>query len=162
MPPYDIVVAYDVLQADALGPALLLAATTLVGVGFVVVVFIMRSERSRFFAAAACVSALGWVSVGVLLGVTTYFRLRTCQDWLASGAYAVDAGIVHDVAALPNVRTSTHAFSVGDVRFLTGYDLSMCGFAGGASGLGPIQEGANVRISHREGAILRLEIAQPR
>jgi len=106
------------------------------------------------------VSVLLLVSAGVFFASRTYegfVQQQRCQEWVRSGQYQVTEGTVADY----EYRKAGPRFRVADSSF----DLldHSAGFAGrfnipGAAAES-LQEGMRVRLAHREGFVLRVEVA---
>jgi hypothetical protein len=106
------------------------------------------------------VSFLVLGSAGVLLASLTcegFVQRQRCREWARGGRCQVTEGTIADY----HYRKAGSSFRVGDQSF----DLlnPSAGFTGPfnapGAGKGSLREGLQVRLTHREGFILRVEIA---
>jgi hypothetical protein len=164
-------VAYDVLD-DSLLPA---HEVGLVFLGFAVVwlaiwFFVYRyvaipPERKKGMRAGFVVGGI-FVAVGITLvaGKTwpTFHHQQQCRDWARCGDYQTFEGVVTGFQSGKS-KSPTH-FRVGDVPFTYGgYEPTDGGFRGRFTAPDSqdlkLRDGMAVRIAHRDGRILRIEIA---
>jgi hypothetical protein len=108
------------------------------------------------------------VGVGVLQVVTgtypVYRDQRQCREWLRAGRHDTVEGVVADFRRDAGKNPHYH-FRVGDVRF-TYWPLRQetGGFVGNFTAPGTddlkLRDGLRVRVTHRDGRILRIEAAE--
>ena len=83
------------------------------------------------------------------------------KNWAESNDFEVVEGTVSNFHPMPHYGHDSERFNVNNVKFeYSDYDLSKGGFNNTASHGGPIKEGLQVRISYRDGRILKLEIGE--
>lgn len=135
----------------------------LVGVLFVLAGFVLVFLRRRLpKLRSADGSRLVWFlflfgfAWMLVAGVTTIGDYISMRRALLKGDFQIVEGVVQDFATIP--RKGRESFRVGGQRFAYGeFIVTPCFHETRAHG-GPVTEGVYVRIAHRNGAILRLEI----
>jgi hypothetical protein len=160
MPTNGFVVVYDVLEENLLVSSIGPALFVLCGAAFGSALLIRaRRVKSPFQIGFAIVWLVLWAGLGgVGLGNVFYQRWR-CISWARAEDFAVVEGRVHDFVPMPYAGHADESFGVGDTRFsYSDFNISKGGFNNTASHGGPIREGLYVRVSHRNGRILKLEV----
>jgi hypothetical protein len=153
----DTIVVYDILR-DGIGIAPIgVCLGMLVGLGCGVGMLISLRKQGKpvggiiFWLIAWTAGTL--VGGGNVLG--QHFR---CVSWAKSGDFEVAEGQVTHFEPLQK----TESFTVAGITFSYGdANLSRGGFRSQFGPNGLLHEGAHVRVSHREGRILKLEILKP-
>jgi hypothetical protein len=166
-------VVYDVMNEGFPWMGVLLTVVPLL-LGLASCLEIVERLRGRRSALAACRSrTIEALSMPMLIVSTTVLGLfglfiaskaiegflsrQQCQEWAEAGAYQVTEGTVADY----QYRRAGSSFRVVDSSF----DLMgrSAGFLGGFKSTGArhdsLRDGISVRLSHRDGYILRVEIA---
>ena len=82
------------------------------------------------------------------------------KDALAEGSCQIVEGTVENFHPMPKSGHDTERFDVDGVHFSYSDFIVSPGFNNTASHGGPIREGLQVRICHKDGDILRLEVAR--
>jgi hypothetical protein len=131
----------------------------------------LSPEKRKQMRGGFVVGAL-FIAVGAWLVLTRtlprYREQRQCQAWLRSGEVETVEGVIRDFdpATKSGGRHKPYTdFRVGDARFsYAGWEPKVGGFQGdftdpAASDL-RLRDGLPVRISHREGRILRIEVGE--
>jgi len=91
------------------------------------------------------------------IGYSNFAELRSAAR---NGKYEVVEGQVKDFVPMPYEGHSKESFVVNEYKFsYSDYDLTK-GFNQSQSHGGPIREGLQVRITHVNGSIVKLEIAK--
>jgi energy-coupling factor transporter transmembrane protein EcfT len=99
-----------------------------------------------------------WTCLTTVATVGSYVSLRHA---LSSGNYQFVEGIVHNFKPMPYEGHAMESFDVAGEHFeYSDYDITS-GFNNTSSHGGPILDGVYVRIRHRSGTILHLEICRP-
>ncbi len=160
----QFIVIYDALaESFWLRPSLMVLAV-LAGMAFIL--WMLRSAlRERKAARALFLLALFvfWgVAASVVFGVVRgYWR---CYDAARHGGAKVVEGVVRDFQFERYKRETRERFSIGEEAFA--YDsgsIAHCGFNRGWRDEGPFRNGVHARITHHDGAILKIELAtEPR
>jgi hypothetical protein len=163
-------VLYDVLDDSpriGLGPTMLAFAVLWTSFW----VFIHRfnphmpPERRRNWRAALLIGPLFTALALYVLATDTfpgYVDQRRCREWARQHAYETVEGPVVGFRRDAGKNVTTH-FKVGEIAF--SYDAMLSkkgGFQGEFTVLTPIKlrDGPHVRVAHREGRILRMEVAE--
>jgi hypothetical protein len=100
-------------------------------------------------------------SVGVFLASLSYegfMQRQRCWEWARTGQYQVTEGKVADY----QYRKTGSRFRVADAHFdLSGRSVGFTGhFNASGAGHDSLRDGLQVRLTHEEGFILRVEIAK--
>jgi hypothetical protein len=94
-------------------------------------------------------------AVGVFALTNIFQTQKQCLDWARNGDFQVIEGNLKFLERTEKNKT----FSVNGITFKFGrYDYTGCGYK--ASGLSFEEDGRQVRISHRNGNILRFEMVE--
>ena len=96
--------------------------------------------------------------LSVLIFFNAYPEYRKFRTAYAMGQYEVIEGRVERFRPMPYEGHSLESFVVAGTRFSYSDFVSTPGFNNTASHGGPIRDGLWVRIAHRNGVILKLEI----
>jgi hypothetical protein len=97
--------------------------------------------------------------VSTIFMVSSSSQDAKCRDEARRGLVTVE-GIVENFHPMPYGGHDQEHFTVGGEQFsYTDFDISECGFHQSASHGGPIRPGLHVRIGHRAGRILKIEVA---
>lgn len=100
-----------------------------------------------------------WICGGIFGVSNVVIQQVKCINWAKSGEFEVVEGEVRDFKPMPAHGHTNEVFTVSGVRFsYSDYDLSRGGFNNATSHGGPIREGLPVRIAHRDGRILKIEV----
>ena len=154
-------VVYDILKdsADAAEANSLLWRPLIIGIFIGIVIALIK--RTRFAYVFVVLWALIWLAIGYP-GIQHVIKEdATCKAWARSGQFIVLEGRVSDFKPMPYTGHGVESFRVNGASFTySDYDKSKCGFRNTASHGGPIHEGLQVRISARDGRILKLEVAK--
>ena len=121
----------------------------------------LREWRKRNWIMLAVVAVFGLVwNVGILPPAWTIHRDHAqAQERLRRGNCDIVEGTVETFHAMPRTGHSLESFTVNGVRFeYSDFDLSKPGFNNTESHGGPIHSGMRVRIHHRQGSILQIEV----
>ena len=122
--------------------------------------FLFRSLRRRktFEIIFSIIWLTGFTGLGLLGFGNVYYQHNQCQHWAKSGDYQIVEGSVTKFVEYN--RTVYEQFSVKDIHFeYSPYDLSVCGFRQTIAEGSPIRDGLQVRVTYKDGRILKLEIA---
>ena len=140
--------------------AILLAVLLGSGIGGWVLLHNWRNRR-RGAVAFSIVWLILWLGAGGLGAGNMLFQRWRCLSWAKRGDYRVVQGVVKDFDPMPTGGHADESFTVGGLAFdYSDFDLSKGGFNSAASHGGPIREGLLVRISYREGRILKIEVCE--
>lgn len=157
--PIEYTTVYQIAQLAPDWPFACVGLLPLIG-GGVIIWGKRRFKRTKphwLFAVFCCVFGIIWVGV---VGTSVL-----SADWQAftayqRGDYQIVEGVVTDFHPMPYEGHQDECFSVKDQRFCySDYEIAP-GFHNAASHGGPIHSGLEVRIAHREGRILRLDVAK--
>jgi hypothetical protein len=148
-------VVYDVLQEGSKVYVPALIAGALVSFGLMV-----RRWPARWNAVIVGWGAIVLGALGLLAGLNIGMGESRCRSWLRNGDVSVVSGTVADFHPMPPGGHDEERFSVDGVSFSYSHNLSLCGFQQTSADSGPIRAGEAVRISHHDGRILRLEVAE--
>ncbi len=103
----------------------------------------------------AAIATLASMSCFTILFISIAGTQRDCIDQLKSDAVQTVTGQVTQL----NRQLKWEEFKVNQASFRYGfYDATECGFRARSPETSPMREGLNVRITHRNGRILKLEI----
>lgn len=156
------IVAYDVSQEGIWRDAISNTAVPLLFVlaGIAVLIYSIRRRQRDLIGFVSL-----WLIVSICVGLPGSWNVVSqrmqCIDWLRTGDFEIVEGPVANFKPMPYTGHSLEVFTVNNVTFrYSDYDISQGGFNNTASHGGPIHEGLHVRIAHRQGRILRLEITQ--
>ncbi len=98
----------------------------------------------------------------VTLAVAGHAKQRSeAHAALRTGAYIEVEGVVEGLVPMPYEGHAEERFTVGGVTFAYSPFHPNGGFDHTVSHGGPIREGQHVKIAHRDGVILRVQIARP-
>ena len=102
-----------------------------------------------------------WGVVGGLVNLNAFLKQSECQKWLRTGDYIVTEGIVEKFDPAPYSGHKNESFELNGYRFeYSDFDRSKGCFNNTSSHGGPIYEGRKVRIYHKDGIILRIEVPE--
>lgn len=167
-------VVYDVLDDVALPshtfPLVFLGAAAFFMLGWVGLTYCIRKTNPESGLSMRPGVVIGgfFVCLGVSQVVTgtwsVYRDQARCKEWVRAGDHETTEGTVTQHRRESGKSPPTH-FQVGDVRFTyRTYEPKTGGFSGeftapGAEGL-KLRDGLRVRLAHRDGRILRIELAE--
>ena len=152
-------VVYDILR-DGIGLAPVgVCLGMLAGLGLGIFLFVKLRKEAK---PVGCIVVwlLCWAAGTLFGGGNVLFQHFRCAAWARSGNFAVVEGPVTDFQP----HTSSHkreSFTVKGQTFeYSDANLSRGGFRYSFGPSGLMHVGAHVRVAHREGRILKLEIRQ--
>ena len=151
-------VVYDILR-DGIGVApVAVCLGMLLGFGLGVGLLIsLRRQRKPVGGLVVLLAA--WAAGTVLGGGNVLYQHVRCTAWARSGDFEVVEGPVTQFQPRARWEKGSESFTVKGVTFSYGRaDLGKGGFRDQFGPGGPLREGVRVRVSHREGRILKLEI----
>jgi hypothetical protein len=167
-------VVYDVLDDVAIpshtAALFFLGTAIFITVGWVVLTYCIRKtnpERGLSMRPGVVIGTI-LICVGVLqvAGGTypVYRDQQQCKEWLRSGQCDTAEGVVAEFHRESGKYPPTH-FRVGDMRLsYKTYEPTTGGFRGGFTAPGTedlkLRDGLRVRIAHRDGRILRVEVGE--
>lgn len=150
------VVVYDILR-DGIGVAPVgVCLGMLLGLALGVCVFVSQRKR-RTPVGGIAVWLILWTAGTIAGGGNVLYQHFRCVAWARSGAFQIVEGRVSQFHPSPSKRTES--FVVKGITF--SYSDANLGEGGFRYSFGPdglLREGSDVRVSHREGRILKLEI----
>jgi hypothetical protein len=157
-PAMDYIVVYDILR-DGIGVAPIFVCVGML-LGLCVGIGVLVSQRKQRKPVGCLIVWLILWSLGVVVGggnvLYQHFR---CAAWARSGNFDVTEGQVTEFRPLAKREKGNESFTVQGLTFsYSSSNLSQGGFRYELGPDGLLQEGSQVRISHREGRILKLEI----
>jgi hypothetical protein len=118
----------------------------------------ITSEKFKKGFAILCAGfATLWTLIAFVGTYTEYWKLNQARK---TGMYEVVEGRVEDFIPMPYGGHAYESFRVGSKTFRYSDYHFTAGFNNTASHGGPIKAGLQVRISHVDSVILRLEVAQ--
>jgi hypothetical protein len=128
-------------------------------IGFLIDVFLYRNAKTFERRNMMKLWLVGWILLGGLGAGNVLYQYGKCAIWARNNDYQVIEGRVENFSPMPYGGHQNELFSVNNVTFeYSDFDLSKCGFNQTASHGGPIREKLQVRISYRDGHILKIEI----
>lgn len=146
---------YSILDDAARVPWLHVA----IGLGPLVAAGRAWRKRSWRRLVAVAVFALIWNGAILPPAWMIYHAHRLAQEHLRNGDCQIVEGPVENFHPMPYHGHSLESFTVSGVRFeYSDFDDSKPGFNHTESHGGPIHTGIRVRIHHREGCILQIEV----
>lgn len=151
-------VVWDVLEDGlTLWPLALLVLGACVAAG--VLLFSIKRKKPQGLILFVIMTA--GLSMGLLVyGVVAMHQIR-CIVWARSGKCQVAEGVVKDFHPMPYSGHDSERFTVSGVKFeYSDYDLSGGGFNNTSSHGGPMMKDLQVRITHKNGQILKLEVLE--
>ncbi|GGG67716.1 hypothetical protein [Edaphobacter dinghuensis] len=155
--PVDYVTAYEISQRAPDWPFACVGFIPLIA-GAVIIWGKRRFKWAQphwLFAVFCLLFGLLWVSV---VGFSTIHADSAAYNAYRDGEYQTVEGIVSDFHPMPYEGHQDECFSVADQRFCySDYEIAP-GFHNATSHGGPIRAGLPVRISYRDGRILKLEV----
>lgn len=102
-----------------------------------------------------------WGVVGGIGNLNVFLKQSECQKWLKTGDYIITEGIVEQFDPMPYSGHKHESFVLNGYKFeYSDFDESKGCFNNTFSHGGPIYEGRKVRIYHKEGIILRIEVPE--
>lgn len=154
----DYIVVYDILR-DGIGIAPIFICLGML-VGLCVGLGILVSQRKqRKPVGCLIVWLIGWATGAVLGGGNVLYQHFRCAAWARGGNFEVVEGPVTDFQPLAKHQKGSERFTVQGKTFsYSSANLSQGGFRYEFGPDGLLHEGSQVRISHREGRIVKLEI----
>ncbi|HEX5056574.1 MAG TPA: hypothetical protein VFX02_08760 [Gammaproteobacteria bacterium] len=156
----NYITVYDALQEAPDYESILMFAFW-VPVSVVVAIQLVRSAKKRQWAASIFLSI--WLVVftgfGGLGFANTFWKQAECERWLAAGDYIISEGIVEDFDPMPSGGHKDESFKLGPYKFsYSDFDLTRGCFNNARSHGGPIYENRAVRLFHKNGVILRIDV----
>jgi hypothetical protein len=152
------IVVYDILR-DGIGIApIFICLGMLVGMGMGIG-FLVSQRKQRKPVGCLIVWLIGWATGVVLGGGNVLYQHFRCAAWARAGDFEVVEGQVTDFRPLAKREKGSERFTVqGNTFSYSSANLGQGGFRYEFGPDGLLHEGSQVRISHREGRILKLEI----
>jgi len=153
---------FDIRDAGYQGWPFVFAGLLFVGAGFAVRKWktpprSWTAGRWRLFQNIFFWFAVVWNVLLVLISVVPFRHLR---DALDAGQVEIVEGVVEDFVPMPYTGHAKESFTVHRVPFSYSDYIVTSGFNQTESHGGPVHAGCYVRIAHRGGTILRLEIKE--
>jgi hypothetical protein len=157
---HEYVVVYGILEEGFSGMRLVIPLVWLTGL-LIVGGFAVQALRRREYNSLVgmCLWLCFWACAGVF-GVSNVIRQQwRCLEQARSGDFQVVQGEVRDYKPMPSRGKGSESFTVNGIHFsYSDGDLSRGGFNNAALHGGPIREGLYVRICHRDGRVLKIEV----
>ena len=152
------IVVYDILR-DGMGVAPVGVCLGML-TGLALGVFVLVSLRKQRKAVGGIIIWLiAWAAGTVLGGGNVLFQLFRCSAWARSGDFKVVEGRVTNFHSRKAWEKGAESFTVEGITFsYSRANLSRGGFRYQLGPDGPLRTGVQVRVSHREGRILKLEV----
>ena len=118
----------------------------------------VKSVRFKKGVAICCLGfSIVWTSVAFF---TTYSQYRSLITALETGAYQTAEGVVTDFVPMDHSGHSYESFTVDGKTFEYSDYVVTAGFNHTQSHGGPIRGGLEVRITHVDNVIIKLEVAE--
>jgi hypothetical protein len=154
----DSIVVYDILR-DGIGVApVFVCLGMLFGMGMGIGLLVSQ-RKQRKPVGCLIVWLIAWSLGTVVGGGNVIYQHFRCAAWARAGDFDVVEGQVTDFQPVPRPKKGSERFTVQDITFsYSSADLSKGGFRYEFGPEGQMREGCQVRISHHEGRILKLEI----
>jgi hypothetical protein len=156
----DSIVVYDILR-DGIGVApIVVCLGMLLGLGLGIAVLISQ-RKQRKPVGFVIMWLIAWTTGTVLGGGNVLFQHFRSAAWARSGDFDVVEGRVTNFQPLAKGKKGSERFTVKDITF--SYSSANLGQGGFRYEFGPdglLEEGVPVRLSHRDGRILKLEIGK--
>lgn len=153
-------VVYDVLR-DGIGIAPVgVCLGMLLGLGFGIALLI-HERKQRKPIGGLIVGLILWGTAALFGGGNVIYQHLRCVAWAKSGNYEVVEGRVTGFQPRSAGQKSSERFTVKGLTFA--YSDSNLGQGGFRYPFGPhgrLQDGTRVRVAHRQGRILKLEIRE--
>lgn len=149
----DLRTAYEITLFNIDWTVYLFIAVTII----ISSIFWKEKNKKKFFIFWYC----GWLliaGVGITFAIKDHFQHL---QWLNKGYYEVIEGPVTDFIPMPYTGHQLESFSVNGVNFEYSDYVINGGFNKTSSHGGPIYEGRWVRISYKDGIILKLVVKTP-
>lgn len=160
MQAHDCHIAYDIITSGVGAAPIFLCLGIVAGLAICGGILVQTHRGRHTKATVFCYIWISlWLAGGGYLLSAIAREHRQCLQWATSGDFQVTAGVVRNMKPMPYEGHSQETFIVANVMFrYSDYDILRGGFRNTSSHGGPIREGLNVRIAHRDGRILKLEI----
>jgi hypothetical protein len=151
-------VVYDILR-DGIGVApVAVCLGMLIGLGFGVSILVWQFKH-RKPVGCLIVWLIAWATGSLLGGGNVLYQHVQCVAWARSGVFEVVEGRVTHFHPRARSEKGHESFTVKGITFSYGKNnLGQGGFRYQFGPDGLLHEGVLVRVSHREGRILKLEI----
>lgn len=161
---------YDVLY-DVLDDGWPLAPLSVAGYALLFVAAWLWLRRRQRTSSSGTFRRFPWLLLGLgvlvvlifaAVGIDALVQHRQCREWARAGQYEVLEGTVSEYVR--GGKTSNEQFQVGDWKYsATGRSAAYRGqFTTKGATRDALHNGLRVRIAHRDGHILRLEIQRTR
>jgi hypothetical protein len=157
MNPEGYVVVYDILR-DGIGVVPVAVCLGMLIPFGVVLGLLVAQRKQRKPVVGGVVWLVLWGTASLLGGGNVLYQHFRCVVWARSGDFQVLEGRVTQFHPMARGKGSEN-FTVNGVTFSYGdRNLGQGGFRYSFGSGGQLHEGVQVRVSHREGRILKLEI----
>jgi hypothetical protein len=158
----EFVVVYDVLEDGISGMRLVVPLAWFVGLVVIGGAFVIQFRQRAYTQAVVIAFSYVFWSCAGMFGVSNVVEQQVrCMNWARSGTFDVVEGEVRQFQPASPMGKGYESFSVSGIPFrYSNNNLSRGGFHNVASRGGPMRPGLYVRIAHREGRILKIEVRQ--